>query len=497
MSWRLLAVAAFVTAGLAGCIEQPATPVNDPALAPGSLLGTLGIDHLLFAGKPLWNDPQNTPHPKWGWATLSSPPDGILPPAWRPINGTPLPDHIQGLKLAAKSPPEVFAGAGIALFGSIAVVPEDRQMTHIVDISQPLHPRELGQVESHGRGAAIIAFPDGRLVAASATTPGFDVIDFTDPAHPVVVNQTEVPVNGGHKLGVVPGTPILYNAGSGGGDPGVAGQPHPLYGPGLCNADISQCTGYTEIYNLTDPAHPRLVQNFQNGLACHHIFFWNAPDGSRQRAVCAGIQYTQLWDTADPEHPKVLVSLPVHTGVPGTPSQMASVAAFSHSAGLNTKGNILYVGDENMGGGLPPGCLAGTATPSETPFTGTPVPAGGTDAGTPVGATWFYDVSDEQSPRLLGYFAPPRDADHNTERSCTTHHGRIVPDKEGRDLLAMSYYQDGVILVDFTGVDAAAGVLPKVVDEFSSHSDTWETWYYDGYLFTGDLARGMDVLAFR
>ncbi|MCA1811568.1 MAG: hypothetical protein LC623_06105 [Halobacteriales archaeon] len=23
------------------------------------------------------------------------------------------------------------------------------------------------------------------------------------------------------------------------------------------------------------------------------------------------------------------------------------------------------------------------------------------------------------------------------------------------------------------------------------------TWYYDGYLFTGDLARGMDVLAFR
>jgi hypothetical protein len=155
------------------------------------------------------------------------------------------------------------------------------------------------------------------------------------------------------------------------------------------------------------------------------------------------------------------------------------------------------VGDENMGGGLPPGCLAGTATPSEAPFTGTPIPAGGTDAGTPVGATWFYDVSDEQNPRLLGYFAPPRDAGHNTERSCTTHHGRIVPDKEGRDLLAMSYYQDGVILVDFTGIDSAVGVLPKVVDEFADHSDTWETWYYDGYLFTGDLARGMDVLAFR
>jgi hypothetical protein len=36
--------------------------------------------------------------------------------------------------------------------------------------------------------------------------------------------------------------------------------------------------------------------------------------------------------------------------------------------------------------------------------------------------------------------------------------------------------------------------FPTVVAQYSDNSDTWETWYYSGYLFTGDLARGMDVL---
>jgi hypothetical protein len=164
---------------------------------------------------------------------------------------------------------------------------------------------------------------------------------------------------------------------------------------------------------------------------------------------------------------------------------MVSIAAFSHSAGLNTDGTILYVGDENMGGGSPPGCAAGTSTPAG-------------EAGTPVGATWFYDVSDEANPRLLGYFAPPRDAEHQVSRSCTTHHGRIVP-AEGRDLLAMSYYNDGVILIDFTPTMGEGGpaIVPQVVGEFHDGTDTWETWYDQGYLFTGDLARGMDVFTLR
>ena len=61
----------------------------------------------------------------------------------------------------------------------------------------------------------------------------------------------------------------------------------------------------------------------------------------------------------------------------------------------------------------------------------------------------------------------------------------------------MSYYQDGVILIDFTGIGTPGGPLPHVVDEWAEGSDTWETWYDQGYLFTGDLARGMDVLTLK
>jgi hypothetical protein len=61
----------------------------------------------------------------------------------------------------------------------------------------------------------------------------------------------------------------------------------------------------------------------------------------------------------------------------------------------------------------------------------------------------------------------------------------------------MSYYGDGVILLDFTGIDEANGHLPKVIDQYVDNSNTWETWYDNGYLFTGDLERGMDVLTFR
>ena len=474
MLQRLLLASALLAALLSGCFG------GDDG-DDGGLPGGGSSSHDLMAGPALWEDPQNNPHPAYGWPTLSNPPAGAgVPDWWRPFEAKDLPQHISGITHVAQVGDPVNQGAGIALFGRLAVVPDDASEGHVVDITDPTHPVPLSTFESAGRGAAIIAYPDGRLVTVLATSPGFDVVEITDPLNPVILTQV-APSEAGHKLGVVPGTPFVYNAGSSGGEP----LPNPLFGPGLCNVSIEQCTGYTSIYDLSDPEHPALVQEFQNGLACHHIFFWNALDGSRQRAICAGIQYTQIWDTADPAHPTVLVNVPVHHGIPGTPSGMTSIAAFSHTAGLSRDGTVLYVGDENMGGGLPPGCAGGAQTP----------PAGegglGGTAATPVGATWFYDVSTETEPQLLAWYSPTNDPTvKSPTTSCTTHHGRLVPDLEGRDLLAMSYYGDGVILLDFS--DPAS---PKAVDQWvDGTTNTWETWYYGGYLFTGDLARGMDVL---
>lgn len=439
-----------------GCVT-PGSNV-DPASAG------LGLDlGLKAAATQLWDDPQNMPHPAFGWPTLSAPADAIDAPAWwKPIPAAPLPETITGMTLVAEASSEAPSGAGIALFGSLAIVPGYGDQSYILDISDPTAPKQLSAFEpvagAH-RGAATIAYPDGRLVAVFSTGAGFEAFDITDPTKPEPLSQVE-PTNGGHKIGVVPGTPIVYNANSRGG------------GSTAFTADRGE--GVTEIYDLTDPAKPVLVQDFPNGFGCHHIFFWNAPDGSKQRALCAGIEFAQIWDVADPRNPVVITNVPIPAGNPMLPSltPVPVVAPFAHFSILNTAGNVLIVGDELGGGSLPPGCSA---------------------PGAPTGALWFYDVSDETNPTLLSWYSPGWHMEpDNVQASCTAHHGRLVPDPSGRDLLAMSFYGAGVVLVDFTDP-----TMPTMVDQIKGGSNTWETWYYNGYLFTGDLQRGMDVIGFE
>ncbi len=451
---RVLAALLLVTAVLAGCAsEQP--DVSDALPDPV-------VD--LLAGEPLWYDPQNAPHPAFNFPTMSSPANNATG-YWAPIPAAALPSPLTGMTHLARAA-NVTSGAGIALFGSLAVVPGFGAETSVVDISDPANPVVLSkfapQAGTH-RGAAIIAYPDGRLVTVISTSSIIDVWDITDPAYPIPLTPLN-PSQGSHKLGVVPGTPIVYNAASGGGGTG---------------SHTGTGTRYTEIFDLSDPTNGTLVQEFQNGYACHHVYFWNNLEESKFRAICAGIEFTQIWDTSDPLDPSVIVSVPVHHGVAGSPSGSIPIVAFSHYAGLSQNGKVLLVGDEMGGGGIPPGCVGEARTPLGS-------------VSTPVGALWFYDVSDEKNPVLLGWYSPLNDPRiKNMQVSCTAHHGRMVP-AEGRDVIAMSFYGAGVVLLDFTQPKT-----PVVIDQFVSDSDTWETWYYNGYLFTGDLARGMDVISLR
>jgi hypothetical protein len=458
---------------LAGCLGNDATHLSGSAKAKGvRTLGARALAQDLLADGRLWTDSQNFPHPAFGWPTLSSPATGDgLPAHWAPIAPKALPDPIKSIKLLSKSPAEVKSGAGIAMFGSLAVVPGYGKDSAVVDVSDPAHPKTLGLFKpqegmaSH-RGATIIAYPNGRLVTVISTGTGLDAWDITDPTHPEAASTVKIR---SHKVGVVPGTPIVYNAASRGG--GQGGQVQ------------SQATGITEIYDYTDPMNPVKVKDFANGYSCHHVYFWNSKD--KQRAICAGVQYAQIWDTKDPRDPKVIVSVPIFSGVRGAPSTSVGPLPWAHYAGLSNDGKILLVGDENGGGSSPPGCVASVNTPQGA-------------VSTPVGALWFYDVSTETSPKVLGWYSPLNDPrmKPTPTTSCTAHHGRMVP-AAGKNMIAMSFYGAGVVLIDYTGVGTPGGPLPKVVSQFADGSDTWETWYNQGYLFTGDLARGMDTIAFE
>ena len=456
----LLALLTIATLAFAGCLQG----VTD-GTEPSDLLAQSG---LLAAPTQLWQDPQNAPHPAFGWPTLSNPAtaaDAVSVPAWwAPIPAAEVPASIAGMEHAAAAGDFVEAGAGIALFGSLAVVPGFGAPTAILDISDPAAPALLAEIEGSHRGAAIIAYPDARLVTVLATSREVEVWDITDPAKPEQLPTLE-PERGSHKVGVVPGTPIVYNANSDG-----------------AGSDRMTPNGVIEIFDLSDPTAPVLVQNFENGYGCHHIYFWVSEE--KQRALCAGIEMTQIFDIADPRAPVIVSEIPVHHGNPALPSTAVVPATFSHFSILNAAGNILIVGDET-GGGVAMACGAEAMGKS-----------------TPTGALWFYDVSDEANPRLLTWISPSAPVSTPDPAAgpfgllfsggCTAHHGRLVPNEEGRDLLAMGYYAAGVVLVDFTDPEA-----PFIVDQWNDGTNTWEAWYYNGWLFTGDLNRGLDVLKLR
>ena len=464
---RALALTTSLLAlALAGCIN----PADD--VGAQDALDDLGLQ---AAAEQLWLDPQNAPHPAFNFPTLSNPAaaDGSVPQWWTPIAMAELPAEVAGLEHVAETQNEVVRGGGIALFGSLAVVPGYGEPSKVLDISDPTQPKVLGELlsENNHRGAIVIPYPDGRLVTAMSTGGGFEVYDITDPTQPANLTIVETP-RGGHKIGVVPGTPIIYNANSngGGGNLPVGSPVDPL-------ALAGQGAGGTEIYDLSDPANPVLVQDFLNGYGCHHIYFWISVAEEKYRAICAGIEYTQIWDIADPLNPSVIVNVPVHHGVTALPSY-STYANFAHFSILSDDGKILIVGDETGGGSIPPGCDARVDTPVK-------------QVSGPLGNLYFYDVTDETDPQLLGWVGMETVLPDQT--SCTAHHGRLVPDPAGeRDLLAMAFYGQGVALIDFTDPTDA-----RVVDQWKDGSDTWEAWYYNGYIFTGDLNRGVDVLKLR
>lgn len=343
--------------------------------------------------------------------------------------------------------------AGIAVFGPLAFMGGRGQgPLQVVDISDPTAAKIVGTADNVPvRDADTILYPDGRLVVitTSGGTEQF-VTDVSDPANPEHIATMDTD-GGNHNIFVVPGTPIVYNSGG-------------------------------KIVDYTDPENPLMAGEVEGTGGCHDITFFNDNERSMYRAYCAGYSVSQIWDTADPLNPKVLIDIDypnVQNGVPVVGGMLPDTGmdaplSFSHLAMVNHDGSVLIVGDET-GGGAINGCDVG-------------VNAAGTTVSGPYGNLWFYDISDEQKPVLKGHVSPSFvDA---LGGSCTAHFGRVIEDT---GLLVMGFYAAGVALVDFNDLDN-----PAIIHRFDHPTDPtssiWDVQYHQGYLFTGDMSRGMDVL---
>ncbi|MET7385980.1 LVIVD repeat-containing protein [Streptomyces sp. NPDC005529] len=210
--------------------------------------------------------------------------------------------------------------------------------------------------------------------------------------------------------------------------------------------------------NPGSPTNPGVSKT----TGCHDITVLPSKDLAAGACMGDGI----LFSIEDPEHPEVIDRVQDNVNF-----------AFWHSATFNQRADKVVFTDE-LGGG-------GAATCNE---------ATGPDRG----ADGIYDIVGRGDHRKLvfrSYYKIPR---HQADtENCVAHNGSLIPVK-GKDLMVQAWYQGGVSVWDFTN-----SAEPKEIAYFERgplSADTlqvggsWSAYYYNGYIYSNDIAKGFDVL---
>ncbi|KOX12600.1 LVIVD repeat-containing protein [Nocardiopsis sp. NRRL B-16309] len=193
---------------------------------------------------------------------------------------------------------------------------------------------------------------------------------------------------------------------------------------------------------------------------CHDITVFAEKDIAAGACMGDGV----LMDISDPVNPVV------------TERIQDPNFAFWHSATFTNNAETVMFTDELGGGGAP------TCTEEIGPERGADAiyEIGGTDA--------------EPELDFASYFKIER---HQGDQICVAHNGSLIP-VPGRDYFVQSWYQGGVSVIDFNDPTDPKEIgyfdMDSRVEEGVRDNDTWSTYYYNGYVFSSDIERGIDVL---
>ncbi|WP_415367508.1 LVIVD repeat-containing protein [Saccharothrix sp. BKS2] len=196
---------------------------------------------------------------------------------------------------------------------------------------------------------------------------------------------------------------------------------------------------------------------------CHDITVYPSKDLAAGACMGDGV----LWNISDRENPREINRVQDNVNF-----------AFWHSATFNNAGTKVIFTDE-LGGGGAPTCNASIA-PTR-------------------GANGLYDITGRGDGRKLefrSYYKIPR---HQGEtENCVAHNGSLIP-VQGRDIMVQSWYQGGISVFDFTDTRKPReiawferGPLPN-----GAGGGTWSAYYYNGHIYSSDMAKGLDVLDLR
>jgi hypothetical protein len=373
-------------------------------------------------------------------------------------------------------------GSDLAFWGTTAVLGNYGTPGgfRLLDIADPSRPSLIGQLSCPGsqadvsiwRSLVFVSVDSPRsapqcgaggasstAVAAGQAYEGIRVVSIDNPASPEQIGFVDTDC-GSHTHTLVPDEAharvLIY----------VLSYPLGVPGPD-CSAATHRKISVVEV-PLTNPTAARVVSTPDMGpvIGCHDVTVFL----ERKIAAAACISESQIWDLADPVHPRIV-------------SHIVNPAInIHHSTTFSWDGKTAVIGDELAGAEFTPGCVAG-------------------DSHMPLGALWFYDVSNPAAPVAKASYSLPQ---REISLLCTAHNFNTIPLRSGKDVLASAWYNGGTTVVDFTD-PANPTQLGYYIGKQPKVSTAWSSYWYNGFIYANNFdedlnslterSRGFDVMA--
>ena len=159
-----------------------------------------------------------------------------------------------------------------------------------------------------------------------------------------------------------------------------------------------------------------------------------------------------------------------------------------HTAVFSNDGSKVVFTDE-WGGGTSPNCQATSMLE--------------------MGGNTILTIENGRKMKAHAYFKIP--SANTAQENCVSHNGGLIP-VPGRDIMVQGWYQGGVDVSDFTDPDHPFEIAffdrgpvdappapgdtanAAVSRQRGSIGGSWGAYYYNGYIYSSEMARGLDIL---
>ncbi|WP_150242969.1 LVIVD repeat-containing protein [Nocardiopsis quinghaiensis] len=413
-------------------------------------------------------------------------------------------------------------GTAALVAGLLGPVPASADDTFVSDAdtsSNVTHVANVPKTETMSAYNSDLAFTGDYAIGGNYD--GFVVYDISEPEDPQVVSEVLCP--GGQGDVSVSGDLLYFSV-----DYPRAGTE--CGAPSVSTTDPDGFEGI-RIFDISDKANPQYVSAVRTDCGSHTNTLVPGKDGEHEYVYVSSYSPSERFPNCKPPHDKIsVIEIPVddpseaklldtpvlfpdggNTGTAGchditvypqrdiaagacmgdgvlmdisdptapvvTDVVQDSNFAFWHSATFTNNGETVLFTDE-LGGG-------GGATCNE-------------EVGPERGANAIYEVGgkkDASELRFQSYYKLPR---HQADtENCVAHNGSLIP-VPGRDFFVQSWYQGGVSVIDFNDKKNPEQIghfdRDPIDDDRLVLGGSWSAYYYNGYVYSSDITRGLDVL---